>query len=122
MESRFYLNGEIDKAAHPILTRLGASYAKPDLLVHQPGYMSGNHAVIEVKSSRPTLAGIRKDVNTLSLFRTKVGYQRAIYLVYGEWATEVLAKKILEIVTTTGNAPIELWLHQEATFSAVLFA
>ena len=37
----FYLNGEVDKAAHPILKQLGASYAKPDLLVHRPGYMGG---------------------------------------------------------------------------------
>jgi hypothetical protein len=30
----FILNGEVDKAAHPILSALGADYAKPDLLVH----------------------------------------------------------------------------------------
>ncbi len=47
----FYLNGEIDKAAHPILSKLGAGYAKPDLLVHRPGYMSGNHAIM--RSSLP---------------------------------------------------------------------
>jgi hypothetical protein len=35
----YYLNGEIDKAAHPILMQLGAAHAKPDLLIHQPGYM-----------------------------------------------------------------------------------
>src|SRR5689334_19126753 len=44
------LNGEVDKTAHPILSGLGASYAKPDLLVHGPGDMSRNYAIIEVKS------------------------------------------------------------------------
>ena len=53
----FYLNGEIDKAAHPILRELGADFAKPDFLVHQPGHMSGNHAVIEVKTSSADAEG-----------------------------------------------------------------
>jgi hypothetical protein len=90
----FYLNGEIDKSAHPILTQLGASYAKPDLLVHQPGYMKGNHAIIEVKSSRAVSAGITKDLNTLSVFINNVGYQRAIYLLYGHEIDERLIGKI----------------------------
>jgi hypothetical protein len=47
----YYLNGEVDKAAHPILRGLGIRLSKPDLLVHRPGDMSGNHAVIEVKAS-----------------------------------------------------------------------
>ncbi|WP_143271608.1 hypothetical protein [Bradyrhizobium mercantei] len=46
----FRLSGEVDKAAHPVLSGLGASYAKPDLLVHGPGDMRRNHAIIEVKS------------------------------------------------------------------------
>ena len=48
----FRLNGEVDKAAHPVLSRLDASYAKPDLLVHGPGDMGRNHAIIEVKSQK----------------------------------------------------------------------
>ena len=49
--STFRLNGEVDKRAHPILKGLGADHAIPDLLVHRPGTMKGNHAVIEVKKS-----------------------------------------------------------------------
>jgi hypothetical protein len=60
--SSYCLNGEIDEAAHPILQELRADYAKPDLLVHQPGQMSGNHAIVEVKTSRGQNAGIRKDL------------------------------------------------------------
>jgi hypothetical protein len=67
-----YLNGEIDKAAHPKLAELGADHAKPDLLVHQPGDMRGNHAIIEVKSPRATIAEIRKEAlrfwSSISLF------------------------------------------------------
>lgn len=75
-ETPFYLNGEIDKAAHPILMELGAAFAKPDLLVHTPGHMSGNHAVIEVKSPGASNDGIRSDLAKLTLFLTAVGYRR----------------------------------------------
>jgi hypothetical protein len=107
----YYLNGEIDKAAHPILTELGAAYAKPDLLIHRPGYMSGNHAIIEVKNSRTRARGIVKDLKTLGLFRSEVRYERAIYLVYGD-ECESIADRILNVVQKLGRTPpIELWLH-----------
>jgi hypothetical protein len=109
----FYLNGEIDKAAHPILIELGADYAKPDLLIHRPGYMTGNHAIIEVKSSRAPNAGIKKDLRTLSLFRSVVGYERAIYLIYGDEVDDKLVGRIQHAATETKNlAPIEVWIHQ----------
>src|SRR3989304_9145928 len=45
----FWLNGEVDKAAHPIIRELGADFAKPEFLIHTPGNMDGNHAIMEVK-------------------------------------------------------------------------
>ena len=65
-ESPFYLNGEVDKRAHPILRELGADNAIPDLLVHQPGNMSGNHAVIEVKNSNVDGEEVTKGLTTLT--------------------------------------------------------
>src|ERR1700733_8802407 len=59
----FYLNGEVDKAGHPLLSDLRSK--KPDLLVHRPGDEHGNHAVIEVKPSRVDDDDIRKDIETL---------------------------------------------------------
>ncbi|MBV5330085.1 MAG: hypothetical protein JZU65_21060 [Chlorobium sp.] len=123
-QTDYCLNGELDKSAHPILRRLGADYAKPDLLVHKPGHMEGNHAIIEVKSCRAQLAGITKDLNTLSLFQTSVGYQRAIYLLFG-YDVETTAKQVQQTAQTIqGLPPIELWLHvapgSQATLSAVL--
>ena len=32
--TKYFLNGEVDKAAHPILRELDADNAKPDFLVH----------------------------------------------------------------------------------------
>lgn len=110
--THYYLNGEIDKAAHPKLRDLGADHTKPDLLVHRPGYMSGNYAIIEVKSPEASSAGIKKDLKTLSLYKTRVSYQRAIYLIYGYEAASIgerviqLAKRVQDLEV------IELWLHK----------
>lgn len=110
-ETEFYLNGELDKSAHPILKEIGADYAKPDLLVHKPGYMSGNYAIIEVKSSNAQNSGIAKDLKTLALFRTKVGYSRAIYLIFGYAAQEAAARVQHVAKFIEGLPEIEFWLH-----------
>lgn len=111
---QFLLNGEVDKAGHPTLAPLGVGKAKPDFLIHQPGNMSGNHAVIEVKSVRATTHGVRKDIETLSLFRHRVGYSRAIYLIYGNAPDAYIDR----MVATYGRAglvePIEVWVHRYA--------
>jgi len=112
------------RSAHPILRDLGVNRAKPDLLVHTPGAMAGNYAIIEVKHSTAT-DGILKDLQILDLFMRKVGYRRAIYLIYGHKANaqgveeiEAIAKKFQEL------GPIELWLHstvgQPATHKTTL--
>jgi hypothetical protein len=116
----FYLNGEIDKAAHPILTELGAGYAKPDLLIHRPGYMSGNYAIIEVKSPGAQNDGIRADLEKLSLFITAVGYQRATYLLYGYEAARTLTRVQALAKQFVALAPIELWVHSQPGSPAVL--
>jgi hypothetical protein len=114
-QTPYYLNGEVDKAAHPILMGLGIGLSKPDFLVHQPGYMSGNHAVIEVKHSDSSTVGLRKDLKTLSLFVNRVGYQRAILLIYGDNASDAVVDSINRLARRVQDlAPIELWVHQAA--------
>lgn len=115
----FYLNGEIDKAAHPILMELGADYAKPDLLVHRPGYMSGNHAIIEVKSPGASNDGIRSDLTKLSLFIRAVGYQRAVYLLFGYEADRTLTRARAMAEQLEALVPIELWVHSQPGSPAV---
>jgi len=107
----FCLNGEVDKAAHPVLMRLGADGFKPDFLVHRPGDMAGNHAVMEVKPARSARHGAAKDLNTLSVFRHTVGYQRAIYLIYGDISDHLVEQIAYLAARTNPPAPIELWLH-----------
>jgi len=113
MNCAFTLNGEVDKAAHPILTRLGADGFKPDLLIHQPGEMGGNHAVMEVKSARASRNGLAKDINTLATFLGAVGYKRGIYLIYGEEISERFVEHIKDAGAAVKlPAPIEVWLHR----------
>lgn len=112
-DTGFYLNGELDKAAHPVLAKLGADYAKPDLLVHQPGHMAGNNTIIEVKSPNASRKGIEKDLRTLALFRTDVNYKRAIYLIFGYNAVAA-ADRVRTIARELGGLPpIELWIHSQ---------
>jgi len=112
---QYYLNGELDKAAHPILEKIGADHAKPDLLVHLPGYMIGNYAVIEVKRAESQKEGIRKDLSKLDLFVRTVGYKRAVYLFFGHEADSNLVNRVQEIISEFEElVPIELWLHQQA--------
>ncbi|MDP2411476.1 MAG: methionyl-tRNA formyltransferase-like protein [Pseudolabrys sp.] len=111
----FTLNGEVDKTAHPTLTELGAAGFKPDLLVHRPGDMEGNHAVIEVKSVQAARQNHQKDLNTLALFKREVRYTRAIYLIYGEEITGALIARIAARYAAMAlTVPIELWLHVSA--------
>lgn len=103
-ECPFALSGDVDKRAHPIFMERRVRPAIPDLLVHSPGDMSMNLAVIEVKSEQARPAGIQKDLKTLSQFRDEIGYKRAIYLFFGP-----------TLPCTKDQIPdgIELWLHSE---------
>ena len=111
-DSKFRLNGELDKAGHPKLREVGADRAKPDLLVHQPGAGKGNYAIIEVKTPGAQADGIRKDLNTLSLFTRDVGYERGIYLLFGYDAASAAERVDSQLTTDHNTSAIELWLHE----------
>ena len=107
----FWLNGEIDKGGHPLLRAKGADYAKPDFLIHTPGDMDGNHAIIEVKSEKAAPSEIWQDLRKLSQFVTDIGYARAIYLIYG-YRSDHKADQIARMMQSSEQlAPIELWVH-----------
>jgi hypothetical protein len=113
----YYLNGEVDKRSHPTLSELGVG-GIPDFLVHQPGNMSGNYAIIEVKNACAKSFG--NDLQKLSIFFAKAEYRRAIYLVYGDEADDRLVNKIIRCARKIPNlAPIELWVHREVGKPAV---
>ncbi|NVO23506.1 methionyl-tRNA formyltransferase-like protein [Donghicola mangrovi] len=110
-DCQFILNGEVDKRAHPLLTNLGAANKIPDLLVHTPGSMANNYAIIEVKSSNLEKSGIQKDLQTFEKFLAYVGYQRAIYLIFGWRAEDRIEKIEREARDLECKIPIEIWTH-----------
>jgi hypothetical protein len=118
-ETPFYLNGEVDKARHPKMSEMRDNFPKPDLLVHRPGYMDGNFAVIEVKCERAGKVGIKKDLETLSFFVNEFGYERAIYLIYGDAARTTLTQVQQVAQDLAGLAAIEYWAHEAPESAAV---
>ena len=117
----FYLNGEVDKAAHPILKKWEADRKKPDFLVHTPGSMAGNNTIIEVKHIKSSGDNILKDLETLTLFVTKVGYKRAILLFFGYDTVDNIVAKVRKQIKNVPHevAPFELWFHYDVGKKAI---
>ena len=115
--SDYFLNGELDKGGHPKLkTTLGA--LKPDFLVHQPGSMDHNYAVMEVKPATPSIKAIRKDLKSISQLMRYANYERGLYLIYGS-VSSALASRIADVAKADiPKAKIELWFHTSPGSSA----
>lgn len=112
---KYVLNGEVDKAAHPILAERGLGRVKPDLLVHGPGHMDLNYAAIEVKSGLASAREIKKDIATLSEMAYRAGYRRGIYLIYGGDADQSFIDRVMRISRGFEELPrIEIWIHPRA--------
>jgi hypothetical protein len=110
-DTEYSLNGEVDKRGHPILRALGDAEQTPDLLVHTPGRMDGNHSIIEVKSHLATTGGVRKDLTTLARFRQRdIHYERAIYLIFGRRPRLAHVARIAA-AEFPALPRIELWEH-----------
>ena len=110
----FVLNGEVDKKGHRILGPRGVG-GIPDFVVHKLGDMNGNHAIIEVKPPFAQYRHTAIDLQKLTRFVKDAGYERAIYLIYGIEAEQMI-EPILEIAKSIrGLAPIELWLPASRT-------
>lgn len=111
--SEYSLNGEVDKGGHPFLEdREHLHKVIPDLLVHVPGTMDRNFAVIEVKPANAKMKGILKDVQTLSAFLADWGYRRGILLFYGAQG-EGLLRKLQKGLLDEDTAEIEIWHHAQ---------
>jgi len=110
---RFFLNGEVDKKGHPSFPPKRGP--QPDLIVHEPNTMN-NIAVFEIKACNAQDSGIDADLRKLKYFKgDKVGYLRAIYLIYGTSAENCAQR----IITRAGYEPdIEIWLHSAPTEQA----
>ncbi|EDH7455533.1 hypothetical protein U8433_001033 [Salmonella enterica] len=118
----FILSGEIDKNSHYYIRDLIDSYPIPDFLIHIPGTMD-NYAIIEVKTTNLPSEGIKKDLETLSIFVERAKYQRAIFLIFGHSFSKNKLERIKNAYTNlSANGvnvqPIEIWLHDTCGQSA----
>jgi hypothetical protein len=120
----YELSGEIDKSGHPLIRGNDLDNVKPDLLVHIPGNMKGNHTIIEVKPINAALSGIAKDLGTLTAFRRYADYQRGIYLFYGDGDIQIVVERIRKSILSDRQGKIDLdlievWLHPRVGEPAV---
>lgn len=70
------LNGEVDKSG-----RRDFSGEKPDMLLHCPGNMERNIAIVEIK--RANGAGFDDAINNLKKFTSEYKYVGGIFLIFG---------------------------------------
>ena len=118
-DTEYSLSGEIDKNGHKLIRGNGLDKKKPDFLIHEPGVMEHNYLIIEVKPSNADKNGVEKDLKTLTAFRSKGGYSRAIFLIYdGPNANleriKAISKKIFTEINDNQKINldlIELWHH-----------
>jgi hypothetical protein len=115
-ETKLFLTGEIPKRGHEIIMASIGRAVVPDFLIHEPGNMGNNHAIMEVKSSQANALGIRKDLATLDQFCVQVGYQRAVYLFYGGEIDLDLVRRLA--AQRPVQAYMEIWLHSEPGLEA----
>lgn len=121
---QYSLSGEVDKSGHPLIRGNKLDRIKPDFLVHIPGHMGNNELVMEIKPVNGKPQGIIKDLETLTAFRCKALYKRAILLFYGsgERESENLIKKVAALTDQSGGSisleKIELWHHASPGYEA----
>ena len=112
----YFLNGEVDKGGHPYFQELGS--LKPDFIIHKPG-TGNNYAAIEVKAGAAAAKDIQKDVGTLLTF-LGLGYQRALYIVYGDHPETVRERISGAIQDPAALDAFELWVHYAVGEPAVV--
>lgn len=122
-DTEYELSGEVDKSGHPLIRGNNLDRVKPDLLVHEPGDMGGNHTIIEVKPISASRDGIAKDLSTLTAFRRHAGYGKGVYLFYGSGNIDPVLNTAKELQNQDGGkridiSIIEFWWHREVGAAA----
>lgn len=116
----YSLGGEVDKSGHPLVHKNGLDRLKPDFLVHVPGVMDGNYAVVEVKPVTSSLKGIKKDIAALCAFRDHADYARCLLLIYGEGGLPQMKEGVIDLLQRE-NYGVELWLHEAIGHPASMY-
>ncbi len=108
---RFGLSGEVDKTGHPYFRQGPYARSKPDLLVHVPGDMTSNLAVLEVKPPRDMRRRWLGDLKKLTWYIHNAQYAGGYFLVYGVGHEEV-RRHIGRLMRSNELASsIKVWVH-----------
>jgi hypothetical protein len=86
--AQYTLGGEVDKNGHPFIGGDRLDKVKPDLIVHVPGTMTSNLAVVEVKAGLPSAADVGTDISKLWAFCDGAEYTAGLFIVYGIGASQ----------------------------------
>jgi len=103
----YQLNGEVDKRGHSFIK----GEFKPDFIVHIPGDMKNNLAVIEVKPTNAEKVKIKEDIDKFKVF-LEADYYKAIMLIYGDDKSKVDYAQF-EIAQSPQSVDILLLWHKE---------
>jgi hypothetical protein len=109
----FSLGGEVDKVGHPAFQDGPYARAKPDFLVHMPGAMDQNLAVIEVKPATASVMELGRDLLKLSWFCENARYFKGILLVYGDAGEdETLNQRLRSAIGGVDTTPLTFLYHR----------
>ena len=113
----YMFTGELDKNGHAII-RVPATNLRgwrsciPDFVLHVPGKMDANIAVVEVKPANGAVEGIAKDLETLSYFVTdEVRYRVGVELVYGGNDRDL--EKFTNLFRNANNPKLRVYWHRQ---------
>jgi len=113
-EFPFGLGGEIDKTGHPHFQDGPYARAKPDFLVHDPGAMESNLAVVEVKPVTTDIISLRKDLEKIIWFCHHAEYYRGVLVVYGEaGGGDILHRKVRAAADGLDLASVIIVCHRQ---------
>ena len=124
--TQYEIGGEVDKSGHPFVRGGNLNSVKPDFLIHVPGNMGDNYAVVEVKPIIASRSGVAKDLATLTGFCRCADYSRAIYLFYGGGDIHTVIDMVNSLQDDDEKGRfdlslIEFWWHREVGVPANKF-
>ena len=116
-DSPFVVSGEVDKSGHPFFREGLLDQAKPDLLIHTPGRMSGNLVIVEIKRANAPKEEIADDLRKISAFCTDAQYHLGVLVLFGANERSAVETKCRDAFLSAGrrcNASLIRVVWQEA--------
>lgn len=122
-EWQYSLGGEIDKRNHPLIRGQNLDNVKSDLLVHVPGDMDDNLAVVEIKAAGPQpptseRLAVTTDLKKFFGFHARARYEAGFLLVFGADIDRIQGHVVWSVARGVQLEGLELWHHVEPAAAA----